>query len=471
MADGRPVRTSPADAMTSPPVDPTIVEGLTDSSHAQRFAETYGAHLRYNHRRGVWLIFDGLRWHTDTDGEVYRLALDFIRGRQATALTVADRKLKDRLLKFLIAAESKPAIDRLVSGARNFPPIADAGDHWNVDPWLSGTPNGVLDWRTGTVREGDPADRITRSLGVPYDPDATAPRWHRFLDEVFEADQDVIAFVHRYLGYACTGITSEQVLALFWGRGSNGKGVLMHLVGWVLGEYFYNMSFSTLELKQRAAIPNDVAALEGMRIVTASESGDVRLNEPRVKALTGADPVTARYLYSEPFTFTPTAKFILATNTKPIVLDNSFGFWRRLKLIPFTRCFSGSARDGHLEEYLKRHEGPGILNWLIDGCLAWQRDGLGEPAVIRDATDEYRADSDPIADFVAEGCEPDRDSVTPAGELFVAYTKWADKQRLSKAERLNGKDFGYRMVERFQRKHTSRGNVYEGVRLVKEMLW
>lgn len=245
----------------------------------------------------------------------------------------------------------------------------------------------------------------------------------------------------------------------------------MHVVAHVLGEYFANMSFSTIELKQRATIPNDLAALEGKRLVTASESGEVRLNEPRIKALTGSDPVTARYLYGEPFTFTPSAKFILATNTKPIVADNSMGFWRRLKLVPFTRSFLGSARDEHLEGYLKTHEGPGILRWLVDGCQAWQRDGLGEPAAVRDATDEYRADSDPIADFLAECCESAVTAVTRGADLFEGYGKWADKQRLSKLERLTAKDFGRRMAEKYTRRHTNSGKVYDGVRLIKETLW
>ena len=454
--------------------DPMIVEGLTDASHAQRFAEAYGLQLKHNHRRDRWLVYDDPRWRPDADGQVYRLALEFVRARQASALDIPDRKLKEKVLKFTIAAESKPALDKLVALAKNFPPIADAGTNWDADPWLSGAPNGTLDWRTGTLRPGDPADRITRSLGVPFDPDAEAPRWARFLDEVFDGDQDLIGFIHRYLGYAATGITREQVLALFWGVGGNGKGVLMHLVAWVLGDYFCNMSFSTIELKQRATIPNDVAALDGMRVVTASESGEVRLNEPRIKALTGSDPVTARFLYGEPFTFTPTAKFILATNTKPIVADTSFGFWRRLKLVPFTRCFDGDARDEHLEDYLKAHEGPGILRWLVDGCLAWQQVGLGEPAAIRDATGEYRAESDPIADFVAECCESAVTAVTAVtrgSELFAAYSKWADTQRLSKLERLNAKDFGRRMADRFTRRHTNTGKVYDGVHLIKSTLW
>jgi putative DNA primase/helicase len=452
--------------------DPTIQEALTDASHAQRFAETYGIELIYNHRRGAWLSYNGLLWRPDSDGYVYRKALEFVRSRQADALELPDRKLKEKVLKFTIQAESKPKLDNLVALAKNFPPMNDAGDRFDMNPWLSGDPkNGVLDWRTGTVRLSDPADRITKSMGVAFDPNAQAPRWLQFIDEVFDGDRELIGFIQRYLGYSCTGITREQVLALFWGAGGNGKGVLMHMVAWVLGDYFANMSFSTIELKQRATIPSDLAALEGKRLVTASESGEVRLNEPRIKALTGSDPITARYLYGEPFTFTPAAKFILATNTKPIVADNSFGFWRRLKLVPFTRCFEGSARDEHLEDYLKAHEGPGILRWLVEGCLAWQRDGLGEPAAVRDATNEYRTDSDPIADFVAECCECAVTAVTRGSELFEAYGKWADKQRLSKLERLTAKEFGRRIAERFHRRHTNTGKVYEGVKVITTTLW
>lgn len=452
-------------------VNVLVEEGLTDASHAQRFADTYGLDLKFQHRRGVWLVYRDPCWRLDGDGAVYRLALEFVRSRQATALDIEDRKLKEKVLKFTLAAESKPALDRLVSLAKHLHPMTDAGDSWDADPWLTGVANGVVDWRTGTLLAGDPGYRITKRLGVAFDPKAKAPRWERFINEVFDNDRDLSGFMHRYLGYSCTGITHEQVLVLCWGAGSNGKGVLMHLVGHVLGEYFGNMSFSTIELKQRASIPNDLAALEGKRLVTASESGEVRLNEPRIKALTGGDPITARYLYSEPFTFVPSAKFMLATNTKPAVADNSHGFWRRLKLVPFLRCFEASARDEHLEEYLKAHEGPGILNWLIEGCLAWQRDGLGEPAAVRDATDEYRTDSDPLAEFVAECCENAVTAVTRGSELFEAYGKWADRQALSKRERLSAKDFGRLMAEKFPRRHTNTGKVYDGVQLRKAAVW
>ena len=197
---------------------------------------------------------------------MYRLALEFVRSRQASALDIPDRKLKEKSLKFLIQAESKTALDKLVSGAKNFHPIADSGDGWDADPWLTAAQNGVLDWRTGTLRRGEPVDRITCSLGVAFDPDATAPRWQRFIAEVFDGDQDLIGFIQRYLGYTCTGITREQVLALFWGSGGNGKGVLMHLIAWILGDYFANMSFSTIELKQRSAIPERPGRARGQAV-------------------------------------------------------------------------------------------------------------------------------------------------------------------------------------------------------------
>jgi putative DNA primase/helicase len=462
-------------AVAPPATVEAVDEGLTDASHAQRFAQAYGLELVFNHRRGTWVCCDRGLWSSDADGAAYRFALDFVRGRQAAALDITDRKLKERVLKFALQAESKPALDKLVSLARNLEGMTDDGIGWDADPWLCGVPiagaTGVLDLRTGAVRPAEPADRITRRLGVMFDPDAEAPRWRQFITEIFDGDADLIGFVHRYVGMCLTGITVEQVLALLWGSGANGKGVLMHTAAHVLGDYFGNMSFSTIELKQRATIPSDLAALEGKRLVTASESGEVRLNESRLKALTGCDPITARFLYGESFTFTPVAKFVLATNTKPVVADNSFGFWRRLKLVPFTRTFDGSRRDASLEDYFREHEGPGILNWLIEGCLAWQAEGLGEPAAVQHATDEYRSDSDPIADFLAESCDCDVTAVTRGGELFEAYGKWAEKQGLSRRERLNAKDFGRRMAERFTRRHTNTGKVYDGVSVRKSTLW
>jgi putative DNA primase/helicase len=446
-------------------------EALTDSAHAERFAQVYGESVRFDHRRGLYLVYRSPFWRPDEDGQIYRLAIEFARARQAESLDLPDRSARERAVQWCIRAESKPQLDRLVGLAKMLPPIADT-DAWDTEPYLLGAPNGVIDLRTGKLRAGSPDDRITRSMRVAYDVHAAAPRWRRFIAEIFNNDVELMAFIQRFVGYCLTGCTHEQVLVLAQGGGENGKGVLMHTLLWLFGDYGANLPFSALELKQRASIPTDIASLNGRRLVTASETSDgVKLNEPRIKALTGCDPITARFLYREEFTFQPVAKFWLAVNHRPSVSDMSHGFWRRLKLVPFTRTFSGHERDPHLETYFKTIEAAGILRWAVEGCLEWLASGLGSPAAIEHATADYKVDSDPLADFLAECTEADAAAITRAAAAQEIYGKWADRQRLSKHDRLSAKELGKRMAERFERRHRSDGWVYSGFRVVTDKLW
>ena len=225
--------------------------------------------------------------------------------------------------------------------ARSVLPIADAGDNWDTDPWLLGVPNGVVDLRSGTLRLGRPDDRISMQAVAPFDADAMCPWWDATVSEIFCGDVELVAYVDRFVGYSLTGVCREEVLAFAYGGGANGKGTLMNTLAWLLGDYANDLPFSALELHERSGIPNDIAKIVGKRFVTSSESGETRrLNEARVKALTGRDPITARFLHQEFFTFQPVAKFWLATNHKPVVRDTSVGFWRRIRLIPFTQSFA-----------------------------------------------------------------------------------------------------------------------------------
>jgi putative DNA primase/helicase len=459
----------PARPPARAPKPPTL--SLTERAHAERFAARYANQIRYHHRRGVWLFFDDPIWRVDRNDQIVIAATDFARECQKAAVDLpADQKAKT--IAFLLRAELKSGLDHAIALAKSCPPLNDPGDGWDADPWVLGAPNGIIDLRTGTRRPGRPEDKITLSVAVPFDPDAPAPGFAQFLAAVFDGDADLVTFVQRFAGYALTGATTEQVLALFYGLGANGKTTLINLIGRVLGDYSHNLPFATIELRQRAAIPNDLAALEGKRFVTASETNDgSRLNEARIKALTGCDPISARFMHSEWFTFRPVAKFVLAVNHKPVVLDDSIGFWRRIRLVPFARTFTGAERDDRLEDRLFTTEGAGILTWLVRGCLDWQAHGLGAPAVVREATSDYQLDSDPLADFVHECCEPDPAVRTPASTMHEAYAKWADKRRLKGADRLNDKEFGGRMAQKFDRKHTERGKVYLGVKLTTGQLW
>ncbi len=311
---------------------------------------------------------------------------------------------------------------------RSVEPIADTGKNWDTDPWLLGVPNGVVELQTGKLRDGCPDDRISMQTGAPFHPNAPCPIWDRTVADIFGNDDALIDYFDRFVGYSVTGDCREEVLAFASGGGANGKSTLINTLGEILGDYADDLPFSALELHERSGIPNDIAKIVGKRFVTSSESGETRrLNEARVKALTGRDPMTARFLHREFFTFRPKAKFWLATNHKPVVRDTSVGFWRRIHLIPFTRSFAANP-DLELKDKL-RAEAPGILARAVRGCLAWQRDGLNPPDVVRNATATYRADSMPLARFLEARCVVQKGATATSGGLWAAYERWCNDVR------------------------------------------
>lgn len=452
-----PVDDATADAWEPPARTATDVP--SEAGAATRFARLHGDEVRFDHRRGRWLMYSGHRWTPDADDGITRLALDFARTWQKEAVHVQRRDEREAALKFTLRLDGRDALRNMLALAKAIKPIADAGAEWDANPWLLGVPNGVVDLATGTLRPGQPEDRLTMQTNAPFNPDATGPRWTQFVQEVFAGHQSLVDFVHRAGGYSLTGSTTEQALFLLYGTGANGKGTLTNTIKHVLGDYAWNMPFTTIEMKDRSAIPNDLAALVGRRFVIASETNDgTRLNEARVKALTGCDPITARFLHGEFFTFEPFGKYWLSVNHKPIVRDDSHGFWRRLRLIPFTRRFevnSTLASELHAEA-------PAILAWCVRGCLDWQQHGLQPPSIVTDATTAYERDSDPLALFLAEACELAPTAEVGAREVFLHYESWAVAHGLRPGERLSSTAFGRKMAERFERIDAAR-RTYRGI--------
>lgn len=433
---------------------------LTDLGNAEYFAALYGNHLRYDHRRERWLVWSGHRWQPDADAAVYRHAATAIRRRLHDAARLDDSEARARVAKWALSSESRGRLEALIVLARTKQPIADAGDRWDTQSMLLGVPNGVIDLTTGQLRAGQRDDRITMCAGAPFISDSTCPRWEQFQSEIFAGDASLVAYVQKVMGYSLTGDTSEQILILGHGIGSNGKGTLYNTFGDVLGDYAYSMPFSTVEMQQRGAIPNDLAALDGRRYATASETNDgTRLNESRIKALTGCDPITARFLHGEFFTFRPQAKFWLAVNHKPVVRDDSFGFWRRIRLLPFTETFPVTPGLA----VALRAEYPGILAWAVRGCLAWQREGLTAPTAVLEATATFETDSDVVSEFLNEATTPDPTAEVRAAELYKHYKEWADRHGLGDRERLTATAFGRKLTERFRKVRTNTGAVYLGL--------
>jgi putative DNA primase/helicase len=416
----------------------------TDVGNAEMFASASSDDLRYDHQRGRWLAWRKHWWSSDNVGSVYQRAKSVARMRAQLASNISDEKKQTAEFAWAFRSEARARIEAMLRLAEAEYPLFDSGEGWDANPMLLGVANGVIDLRTGILRDGLQADKITLHSDITFDPSAQCPRWLQFLGEVFGNDQQLIEYVQRAIGYSLTGDTREQCLFFCYGSGANGKSTLLEILRRIIGSYAHTLPFSAFELTSRTSIPNDLASMAGKRFVTALETNEAaQLNEARIKMLTGCDPVSARLLYHEHFTFVTSAKIWLAFNHQPEVHDDSHGFWRRLKLIPFHQRFEGSAIDKDLLAKLLV-EAPGILAWAVQGALKWLREGLGEPpAAVREATNGYRDDSDPIGEFIAECCVVSPGAIATAGGIWELYQEWEKRNGISFP--LSRKAFSHRL--------------------------
>jgi putative DNA primase/helicase len=327
-----------------------------------------------------------------------------------------------------------------------------------------GVAHGVVDLRTGLLAPGDPEDRITRVAAVDYNPDSTCPRWEQFILDISNDDPQVAAFIARSIGYALTGMTTEQVFWILYGVGANGKSTLLETITrHVIPAHSWTMSFPVHTWSESLS-EYQRAELVGRRLVIAKESEqEKRLNTEFVKSLTGTDTINARHPYGRPFQFVPQAKFILACNHQPIIRDDTRGMWRRVRLVPFTRTFTVNPDYG--DDLAAEAEG--ILAWAVRGCLDWQRDGLQAPEAVLQATNEYQRDSDTLSRFIDAQCLMSPHARVRAGELFAAYEQWCDRERIGD-DRLSLRAFGERMKAMHPPLPHQRRVTYSGIGLQAE---
>ena len=253
------------------------------------------------------------------------------------------------------------------------------------------------------------------------------------------------------------------------GTGANGKSKFLAALSNVFGMYGQTIPFSSLEAMSRHSIPSDIAGLVGKRLVMSSETNETtKLNEGRIKSLTGGDQIAARFLYGNFFTFQPVSKFWLAVNHRPKVSDDTYSFWRRVNLIPFDRTFDQRTADKQLEPVLKA-EAPGIFAWAVRGCLEWQRDGLDPPKRVVAVTQKYQQDNDQVYNFLQDQCVRGETFSVRALTLYQAYRRWAGAQGMPKDDVLTNTMFGRRMGERFKKRKTNAGANYIGVGLASDI--
>jgi putative DNA primase/helicase len=397
----------------------------TDAGNAENFAALFGEDVRFNRTAEKWVIWNNARWEYDDLGRVEQLANQTARAMLKNAADIDDDDKRKKAAAWALGTENLMRGRAMLIKAQSLPQIAVTVSTFDTHPMLAAVHNGTLDLDTCTLRESRRTDYITKQFGTAYDKNADCPRWKQFINEVFDNDATTIRYVQAAIGYSLTGDTREQCLFLLHGNGRNGKSTFLEVMSMLMGDYAEVTGFSTLDAGTKSEQSNDLAKLSGARFVTIVEADeDRRFNEAKVKSVTGQDTITCRFLHKEFFSFRPQFKIWLAMNHKPIIRDMSDGMWRRIKFIAFNQSFKGR-EDKTLSTKL-RAELPGILNWALEGLRDWKTNGLIEPQKVTDAVNEYRLESDVVAQWIEDMCEIESKYTMVLEHGYMSYKVWSE---------------------------------------------
>lgn len=466
---------------------------LSDLGNAERLIARAAGKLLHVEGRG-WLAFDGKRWSAEQGEQLaHRQAHDVARAMRdearALAQAIKDRKLPDGLpetvaqkrledlRKWSVTSGNANKTAAMLAQAAQL--ISAFRDDFDADPLaincLSGTLRVGQDsggkWRV-VKQPHDPADMISRAIEVDYDPKATCPNWEQHLKTVLP-DPEVRRFFRSIIGYALTGLTTEQCIFLLQGRGGDGKSTTMNVIRTILGLYGSAADVQTFmagAMRSGADASPDLARLSGdMRLCSTGEPRrGGALDEAKIKAITGGSPIAARELHGDLFEYVPRFKLFLECNAKPRISGDDDGIWRRIIVIMFPHQFDRAHADKRIQERLVA-EGPGILNWAIAGMLEWLEAGqLEPPQAVLDAVEDYRRAANPFGEWFHERLDTrDSRSETSSADLYADYKDWCERNDVGDRDVMTSTAFGRALGDRqILKKKDPRGRIVrKGARL------
>lgn len=425
---------------------------MGDDALALLFSSTHADRFRYTSEWSRWQAWDGSRWRGDRTLDVFDAVRQITRA-------LAEKADKPHERRRLTGAFTVAAVERLARSDRRH---AALPEQWDAHPWLLSTPGGVVDLRTGAVRPAKPEDYLLRQAGAPPDFGAAPQRFLEFLRRVTQGDRAFIAYLQRVVGCCLIGEVREHLLFFLWGPGGTGKGTFLRTLLGIAGEYGSDAPAETFLESRVPRHPTELAMLMGKRVVVAQEvEQGARWAESRIKTLTGGDPITARYMRGDFFTFQPQFTLLLAGNHKPHFRAVDRAIKRRLRLLPFTSLIE--TIDTSYEAGL-RAEWPAILAWGITGALEYQAHGLEAPSIVADATDEYLEGEDSVGVWIAERCLVAPENAVLADwreELRNLFESWGD---FCQERRLPQKS-----MKEFSEELSTRG--FEARRMGKDRMW
>lgn len=447
-----------------------------EAGDADLLAILYMGRIVFDHAEKSWYLWNGQHWERDKTGQVINFVSNQVAAQYHWAAAELRKGGHDPDLEKAVTQRARQLckmyrVKNVLSFAQSHPNLNISGEGWDTNPWLLGVRNGVINLRTGVLDNGLPGDYIRTISPTEWESlDTKAPLWEQFLLEILSGKVEVINFLQRLLGFGLIGMQSEHILPILWGRGRNGKDTLLETLRAVLGN-LAGVTSSDVLLANRwnkdAATPS-INALRGKRIAWVSETNEgARFNEGQVKLLTGGGAIAARPLHGEIIEFTPAYLLMLVTNEKPQANPDDYALWKRVLLIEFNQSFVDTPRTANEHKRIKglsyklQGEAPGILAWLVRGCLEWQHDGLSPPQKVIAATQNYKHEVDELGEYFSTLVQ-DENLRVRAADLYQNYQAFCADNGLNV---LGKAALGRKMGKRYERKKISGQNYYIGIGL------
>lgn len=426
---------------------------LTELGNAEHIARAHAGKILFVTSWEEFIVYDGACWQLDTSKtKATELAIDTIRKLHEEACARRDAAcaeyelIEDKKSDEARAAEqrvkraaarvhwyktsmSNAKLGAALNLARSQPGLSCTHTDLDAHPFLFNVKNGTIDLQTGRLRPHDPRDLITKIANVSYNPRAACPQFDAFLTWAMRGDENLLGYLRRTAGYALTGTSREHILIFHHGDGKNGKSTYTKLLGKMMGAYCVAAPRGLLVARNNGAEPHpaDLARLYGARLVLCAELQENQsLDESKLKDLTGGDVISVRRMHENFWDMTPTHTMSVHGNHKPVIKGTDGGIWRRIKMVPWLAIVDPSKVDAKLPEKLER-ELPGILAWAVRGCLEWLKHGLGEPPAVKEATEEFRTESDYFGEFLRSRCVFEPEARIARSKLRKEYEDWCDE--------------------------------------------
>lgn len=417
---------------------------FSEDQIALDFADRFKQSMRHEGSRKCWFAYSGKQWKEDLnktyEAKARVLCRDISNRMLENALEALKRttkhnatrqeirmargKVKNDFRSMKKVIRSIKTVRAVVAFATSDAKLTIDTDQWDANKMILNAPNGTINLESGVLHPHRFQDYITKCCGVSMDRDVYPEVWLRTLDQIFQGSQEMVDYIQRVLGYCITGRTHDHAIFYLWGGGQNGKTTILETFGHILGDYWIEsppQTFTSGESRHET----EIARMRGARTVSSDELPTGQSwDTSKLKRLTGGGTISARFMYGNYFEFTPQFKLLIAGNDRPKIQQVDEGIRRRINIIPFQWRVPDELKDKYLPDKLMA-EAPGILAWIVDGCLAWQSRGLDPPELVKDITKKYLESQNHVAIWFDECCIRNPEVNTPSIELFSSFSEWS----------------------------------------------